>query len=278
MVQPTSSFAFIGAGNMASAIIHGLLHSGLPADRIQVIERTKARVKHWKNKGIQASTNFNESVRSCDVILFCVKPQAMQEVVRAARPFIGKQSISISIAAGVRLAQIRHWLDLETNTPREIIRCMPNTPSLVGRGVTGVYASESFPAEKKKLVQEILACIGEVVWVARESDLDVVTALSGSGPAYVFQFMQAMISAGTSLGLSDKCAKNLVLHMVGGATHMALAAESNLLELERQIRSAGGTTDAACSVLAAGGFQQTIVEAVYAAYRRSIEIAGTNTT
>ncbi len=267
----TPEIAFVGAGNMAGSIIGGLLESGYPASHIraadpfpQGLERLRARAP------IRTTGDNAEAVRGADVVILAVKPQVMAQVCTDLAPVLsGSGALVISIAAGISIDSLLGWLGRET----PIVRCMPNTPALLGCGATGLYATESVSAEQRAHAARILEAVGIVEWVPAEADLDAVIAVSGSGPAYFFLFMEAMIDEGTRMGLDRETATRLAQQTALGAARMALEDEADLVELRRRVTSPGGTTQAAIASFEAAGLRQTVENAMQAAVDRAVEMA-----
>src|SRR5690606_5818789 len=214
------SLAFIGGGNMASALATGLAGRVLPADRIHVIEVNEAAHDAWRARGVSVASAPDDRLADSKVWVYAVKPQVMREVVEQTRPFL-RDTLVISIAAGVRSDTLAKWLGSQQTPWQRLVRCMPNTPSLIGAGSSGLVAGPAVGEADRALAGQLLAAVGEVVWVDSDAALDAVTALSGSGPAYVFQFLQALIDGGRALGLSADQARTLALATLRGATRLA---------------------------------------------------------
>ncbi|MEW6132555.1 MAG: pyrroline-5-carboxylate reductase [Pseudomonadota bacterium] len=263
----TNSISFIGGGNMATAIIGGLLADGTPAASIEVVDvsgDTCARLT--RQFGVKACTAPAEA-QLAGVIVLAVKPQQLPEVAKQLAPRLRGQLV-VSIAAGVRLADLVRWL----GGYARIVRAMPNTPAMVGAGISGLFAGEALEEADRSAAESILRAVGAVVWVGDEGELDWVTALSGSGPAYVFHFIEAMEEAGIKGGLSGEVARRLALHTVFGAAKLALEAGEDPAVLRAKVTSRGGTTERALASLDADGFIDMIARAVNAAAARSKEL------
>ncbi len=272
--------AFIGGGNMASALIGGLLQTKIATaatadaetelrpELIHVVDAhapTLSRVQsQW---GVQTSLVIDDQIRNCDVIVFAVKPQNMREVIDQCAPFIEKQLL-ISVAAGVRAETIASRL----NAYRKIVRAMPNTPALIGLGMSGLFALDAVSEDEKNLAQMILAAVGETLWVDQESLIDAVTAVSGSGPAYVFYFIEAMQAAACELGLSPAQAQSLALATFNGAAQLAKQSEESIASLRERVTSKGGTTYAALTSMEQSAVKPAIVLAIKAAALRGQEL------
>jgi pyrroline-5-carboxylate reductase len=259
---------FIGGGNMASALIGGLLRNGHSAADLVVVEpAADQRNRLAKRFGVTTFARATGPALDCDVVVIAVKPQQMHEAATAMAPNLRGQLV-ISVAAGIRAADLSRWLDGH----RRIVRCMPNTPALIGEGVTGLAGSADLSSEDRQAAETILGAVGQTVWVDHESLLDAVTAVSGSGPAYVFYFMEAMHQAALGLGLNDQQARQLTLATFTGAARLAAQSQESPAELRERVTSKGGTTAAALSVMGEHEVQQHIVQALAAAQKRSVEL------
>ena len=210
---------FIGGGNMASAMIGGLLRLGtLTSAHIRVVEIDDEGRRRFVNTGVQVfEAATRQAIEGCDVIVLAVKPQQLKDVAARIAPLLSSQII-LSIAAGIRLTTLEKWLK---NAPCTLVRAMPNTPALIGAGITGLCSAAPLTDAQRRAVENIMSATGSFVWVGRESEMDAVTAISGSGPAYVFYFMESLIEAGVKLGLSNEIAKKLALETFGGASKLA---------------------------------------------------------
>lgn len=263
-----STIAFVGGGNMAVALIGGLRDAGVPAAALRAVEiQPEARAALVQRFGVQASADPAEVLPGADVIVLAVKPQQLAAVCRSIAPLVG-QSLVLSIAAGIRTADLSRWLGGHTR----IVRAMPNTPALVRAGITGVYAMPEVPAAQRAQAEGVLKAVGEVVWVADERAIDAVTAISGSGPAYVFHFMEGLIAAGEQLGLDPEAARRLTLQTVAGAARLALDSPESPALLRARVTSPNGTTQAALESFAASDLVGAIARAVQAADRRAAEL------
>lgn len=262
---------FIGAGNMATALAGGMIAKGIRPARIWMSDPSGDRLDevHQLHKVHVTDDNSNVVSRS-DVLVLAVKPQVMQAVCDAIRDDVqARQPLIISIAAGITVANLVDWLG-----PVPVVRCMPNTPALVQAGATGLYAAANVSDAQKDLSREILASVGLTCWFDAEADLDAVTAVSGSGPAYFFLMMEAMIDAAISLGLDATTARQLVLQTAWGASQLAITSEEGPDVLRERVTSPGGTTAAALSVLESGDYRQLVEKALAAARQRSEELSG----
>ena len=261
--------AFIGAGNMAASLIGGLRAKGLDATQIRASDpgdETRARVN--AEHGIEVFADNAEAIQGADVIVMAVKPQAMKAVCEAIRPSLKPNQLVVSIAAGITCASMNNWLG-----DQPVVRCMPNTPALLRQGVSGLFATGQVTAEQREQAQELLSAVGIALWLNEEQQLDAVTAVSGSGPAYFFLLIEAMTAAGVKLGLPAEIAAQLTLQTALGAAHMAVASDVDAAELRRRVTSPAGTTEAAIKSFQAGGFEALVEKALGAAAHRSAEMA-----
>jgi pyrroline-5-carboxylate reductase len=260
--------AFLGGGNMASALIGGLIAQGFDAASISVIEVSAgARERLAARHPVRVSTAPDAATQESDTLVLAVKPQDM----KAALASLGGGTASklvISIAAGLRLADLSRWLGGHTR----LVRCMPNMPALIGAGITCLYALPAVSADERSRAAHILAAVGEVVWVADEALLDPVTAVSGSGPAYVFWFIEHLAMAGEKLGLASDVARKLAVHTVLGSARLAAQSGEAPGRLREQVTSKGGTTEAALGVFVQERLAERFMRALEAASRRGAEL------
>lgn len=259
--------AFIGGGNMASAIIGGLLASGLPAAAITVVEPLEAARARLAALGVQALPEAGDALRGATLLVWAVKPQHFAAAAAPVAPHIG-DAVQLSLMAGVPCAAIA----AATGSSR-IVRCMPNMPALIARGATGAFTT--LAGDARALAERVLATVGSVLWVEKEELLDAVTALSGSGPAYVFYFLEAMQRAGESLGLTGEQARQLALSTFEGSALLAQQATEKgdtLAALRERVTSKGGTTQAALDVLRAADVAGHFERAMHAAHQRAQEL------
>lgn len=268
----TSRLVFIGAGNMASSIIGGLVSHGYPAQLITATDlHTEQLEKLAQETGINTSTDNTAAVANADAIILAVKPQVMEAVTSPLTHVIANKSpLIISIAAGITVANLLNWMGEDL----PVIRTMPNTPALVQTGATGLFANSAVTAQQKALADTIFSAIGIASWFDQESDLDAVVAVSGSGPAYFFMMMEAMEEAGVKLGLSAESARELTLQTALGAAKLAQASDVSTAELRRRVTSPGGTTEQAIKCFEEGGLRELVDTALQAASKRSKELAG----
>jgi pyrroline-5-carboxylate reductase len=263
--------ALLGGGNMGRALIGGLLRSGTRAERVMVGEHVpEARTALVQELGISATADNAEAVAGAGIVVLAVKPQdarrvllPLAPVLRSARPLL------ISICAGTRVASLEEW----TGGVLPVVRAMPNRPALLGAGVTGMYAPPAVSAAQRRAAEQVMQAVGEVVWVPDEDTVDVVTAVSGSGPAYFFLLAQLMAEAGEQLGLERQAAQRLAAATLYGAGLMAHAPGADLARLRAEVTSPQGTTEAAVRVLEAGDLRGTIARALAAATTRGRELA-----
>lgn len=263
---------------MAASLIGGLVNAGFSAGDIIVAEPDAARRQHL-NTQFQVDTHAdNSATLACDIIVLAVKPQLLKAVCQQLCSKITtqdqKQVLYISIAAGIRSTDIARWLSADRHGELPaIVRCMPNTPALVQCGASGLYANTAVNSQQKQQAEQILQAVGLAIWVDDEQQLDAVTAVSGSGPAYFFLMMEAMQEAGEQLGLSSDTSRQLVLQTALGAARMASVSEFAPAELRRKVTSKGGTTEQAILSLQAANYHQIIQDALRAAHERSIALA-----
>lgn len=260
--------AFIGGGNMSGALVGGLIAAGADAARLRIVEPSaeqRARLaQRFPGVGILAAADA--SLRAAQAVVWAVKPQQFPEAAAQCRDHLG-DALHVSIMAGVRCGAIARHAGA-----RRIVRTMPNTPALIGRGITGLYATAQVGDADRDVADALLAPAGARVWVEREDLLDAVTAVSGSGPAYVFYLAEAMVGAGEQLGLTAAQARELALATIAGAAALAQGSDDALATLRANVTSKGGTTAAAIAVLDAAQVQPRIGEALHAAARRAKEL------
>ncbi|MGH8751260.1 MAG: pyrroline-5-carboxylate reductase [Burkholderiales bacterium] len=256
---------FIGGGNMAQAMLGGLLQQGQPAASLSVVEVSpEARETVRKRFGITAIENLQPG--AADVFVLAVKPQQLRAIAQQLRPLL-KQQLLISIAAGIRCGDVARWLGGYSR----IVRVMPNTPALVRAGISGLYALPAVTREEKQQAETILDAVGATLWLEREEQMDAVTAVSGSGPAYVFYFIETLQQAAQELGFDAAQAKQLALATFSGAVKLALEGE-DVQVLRSRVTSKGGTTEAALKSMDKDGVKDAIKRAIHAAAERSREI------
>ncbi|OBZ81807.1 Pyrroline-5-carboxylate reductase [Choanephora cucurbitarum] len=271
--------AFIGGGNMAEAILGGLYHPsvGHPHTHLRYSEPLEERRHYMMNKypDAMASDDNAAVVDGADIVILAVKPQVLRTVMKDLAPTLHKNKhiLIISIAAGIETEAILRWLDPQ-GYEAPLIRIMPNTPSLIGEGAVGLYATAAVSEEQKKLTERLMGSVSKVLsWVTSESLVDTITGMSGSGPAYFFLMMEAMENAGVAAGLSREESKSLTLQTCLGAARMAMESEDDLATLRRKVTSPHGTTEAAIKSMEAADIRKVIHDAVFAATDRSRELA-----
>ncbi|KRG65757.1 pyrroline-5-carboxylate reductase [Stenotrophomonas humi] len=271
---PDIDIAFIGGGNMARSLIAGLVRRGMPTARIHVAEPVPAlREALAQDFGVQTHSAAADAVVRAGLWLMAVKPQVMREVCASlAAVATQQQPVVVSIAAGITATQLERWL----GGNQSIVRAMPNTPALLGAGVTGLFANAQVSATQRAQAEQVLASAGRTVWIADEARMDAVTAVSGSGPAYVFLLAEAMEAAALEQGLPAEAARTLVLDTVLGAARMLTESGEAPAELRRRVTSPGGTTQAAIETFQAGGFEALTAKAIDAAARRGKELSAAN--
>ncbi len=259
--------AFIGGGNMAGAIMGGLIRQGTPAHLITVVEpfaETADRLR--QTLGINVMAQAESSLSKAKLVVWAVKPQVFKEAAAPVAAFTG-QALHLSVAAGIRTDSICAWLGT-----RQLVRTMPNTPALVGQGMTALFACDGVSPQQKTLVEHVIATTGQYLWVEREQHLDAVTALSGSGPAYVFFFLEAMTEAGMNMGLTQTQAYQLAVATFAGASSLAAASSESPEVLRQRVTSKGGTTYAAITAMENAGVKQAFIAAMQAAEQRAREL------
>jgi pyrroline-5-carboxylate reductase len=260
--------AFVGGGNMARAIIGGLVAKGIRASDIAVVEiDPAARVRLAAEFGVSTLEAAGAELARVDVVVMAVKPQHMRGAATAVAPHIGNPLI-VSIAAGIRIADLSRWMQ----DRKRVVRAMPNTPALVHAGISGLHAPDGVSGDDRQAAEDLLASVGATLWFERESDLDAVTAVSGSGPAYVFYAIEALEQAARELGLPEGASRSLALWTFVGATKLAIERDEEPAALRAQVTSKGGTTERAVEVLEAGHVKANFVAAVKAACERSREL------
>ena len=259
--------AFIGGGNMAAAIIGGLRRGGRPAATLLVVEPDAAR-RAWLGAafGLAAIAAADTALRSAELVVWAVKPQAFREAADAAAPHLGG-ALQLSVMAGIRSDAIARATGSE-----RVVRAMPNTPALIGQGISGLYARPAVDASGRAAVEAVLAATGRTLWVETEADLDAVTALSGSGPAYVFYFAEAMVRAAVAMGLTPAQGRELALATFAGASALARGSDEPLETLRERVTSKGGTTHAAIAALESAGVDTAFMRALEAARVRAREL------
>jgi len=266
----TATIAFIGGGNMASSLIGGLVEQGYAPASIRVSEPLEEARQRLKDSfGVVTFADNGAACAAADVVVLAVKPQVMKQVATALAPHLSHRPVVVSIAAGIPVQALQDWLGAEM----PIVRCMPNTPALVHMGATGLYASPRVTSAQKSLSSDLFAAVGEIAWLEQEADIDAVTALSGSGPAYFFLLIEAMEKAGIAQGLSPETARLLTLQTALGAATMAAQSDVDAAELRRRVTSPAGTTERAINTFLAGDLPRLVADAMAAAQIRAREMA-----
>lgn len=266
---------FIGSGNMAYSLIGGLTATGVAGNNIWVSDPDADKTAQLASQfETNTASNNHSLVEAVDIVILAVKPQQLAEVCADIAPVTQKtQPLVISIAAGIPSSAIENWLCTEDKQIVALVRCMPNTPALVQSGATALYANNQVNDEQKTLSESILRAVGLTLWLNKESDMDAVTALSGSGPAYFFLVIEALEKAGTALGLDEQTARLLSIQTAFGASKMALESDDSPEVLRKKVTSPGGTTEKAIGILQDGQLEALFAKALIGAKERSIELA-----
>ena len=267
----TKKIGFIGGGNMANSLISGLIASGHSAQQIWVSDSDQEKLSSLAtNMHINTSATNDALIAEVDVVVLAVKPQLIAAVIKNSKATFDKaNNLLVSIAAGINQESLSKWLGED----KAIVRCMPNTPALVQTGATGLHANRNVTDEQRDLAENIMRSVGISVWVENESELDAVTAVSGSGPAYFFLLMEAMEKAAVELGLTEHTAQLLIEQTALGAAKIALESSESPGELRARVTSPGGTTEQAIKTFNQGDLTGLVSKAIQAAHSRSIELA-----
>lgn len=263
MTQP--KIAFIGAGNMARAIIGGLLAEGFAPTDLIASGPNPDKLADLAAQGLQVTSDNSAAATAAQVVILAVKPQLLKAVAQALVPALSHRPLIISVAAGITTTSLTSWL----GQGQAIVRSMPNTPSQLRLGATGAFANANVNAAQRQLSERILGAVGKLLWVEEEAQINAVTAVSGSGPAYYFLFMEAMIAAGVAQGLTPETARALTLQTALGAAQLALNSPVDVAELRRRVTSPKGTTEAAIQVFEDQGLRTTVAEAMAACSARA---------
>ena len=267
MATPGKHIAFIGGGNMASAIVGGLLKQGMSPAQIQIIEPLEEqRAKLRQQFGVEVHDAPGLTLSGAGLVVWAVKPQTFKDAALQTR-FHTKNALHLSVAAGIRSDSIARWLGTQ-----RIVRSMPNTPALVGQGMTALFARDAVTADDRTLVEQVIATTGEHVWLDDEAHLDAVTALSGSGPAYVFYFIEAMVQAGVDMGLTKAQARKLAVGTFSGSSALVKASDEAPEVLRSRVTSKGGTTYAAITSMEQDNVKNLFMRAIHAAKQRAREL------
>jgi pyrroline-5-carboxylate reductase len=266
----STKIGFIGAGNMANSLIRGLIAKGAAPENIWAsdLDTSKLEVLQ-KGCGITPASS-KQLADNVDLVVLAVKPQVMPDVCKAlAVDLANRPVLLISIAAGITTAHLQKWFGASA----AIVRCMPNTPALVGMGASGLYANAKVSAQQKQLAENVISAVGFTAWVDKDSDIDSVTAVSGSGPAYFFLFMEAMQDTAKEMGLSEELARALTYHTAAGAAALAQHSDADIASLRHNVTSPGGTTEQAILQFETGDLRGLVSKALKAARSRSVELA-----
>ncbi|HIG64152.1 MAG TPA: pyrroline-5-carboxylate reductase [Methyloprofundus sp.] len=267
----TKKIGFIGGGNMAHSLISGLIGSGHSAQQIWVADADENKLSSLASSmHVNTSATNDALISAVDVVVLAVKPQVIAEVIQASKASFNKADVLlVSIAAGINQQSLSKWVGAD----KAIVRCMPNTPALVQTGATGLHANKNVNEEQHDLAENIMRSVGIAVWVENESELDAVTAVSGSGPAYFFLLMEAMEKSALELGLSQHTAQLLIEQTALGAARIALESNESPGTLRNRVTSPGGTTEQAIKTFEQGGFTELVKQALQAANDRSISLS-----
>ena len=267
----THKIAFLGAGNMAGAIMKGLIEQGFPRENLSASTSRSESAKQIERRfGINATNDNLEALKGASIVVLAVKPATMKTVCIELAGHVQTRQLIISLAAGIKIAALQRWL---AGDQLAIIRCMPNTPAALGLAASGLYANDATKDGQRQLADELLNCVGNTIWVDKESLIDSVTAVSGSGPAYFFLMIEAIIHAGTKQGLSQEEARALAVQTALGAATMAATSKQSVTSLRQQVTSAKGTTERALAVLNEGGYSELIDKAIAACRERAEQLS-----
>lgn len=267
---PSGTLAFIGGGNMGRSLIGGLIARGIAPERIVVADPSETvRDGLIADFGIRAATSASDAVQDAALMLLAVKPQVMREVCEALAPAWPADAVAVSIAAGITTGQLDAWLGGQ----RAVVRAMPNTPALLGAGASGLFANPRTTSAQRLLADAVLGAVGISVWLQDEAQMDAVTALSGSGPAYFFLLTEAMQAAAVELGLSEAAARALATQTCLGAGRMLAESGEDAATLRQRVTSPGGTTQAALESFYGDDFSAIVARALAAATRRGAELS-----
>jgi pyrroline-5-carboxylate reductase len=271
-VNVSMNVVFIGGGNMADALIGGMLKSGFATSQLRAVEVDgAARRRLFEKYRVECIAESRGNIRPGEVVVFAVKPQQMQEAAR----FSGLKpnaNLVVSIAAGITLASLGGWLGGPSGAHTKLVRAMPNTPALIGAGVSGLYALPGVSEAERKQAEAILGAVGGTVWIENEALMDAVTAISGSGPAYVFWFIEQLAAAGESLGLPPETCRKLALETVLGSAKLAAQSADSPAALRERVTSKGGTTEAALKAFEEQKLAERFLRAVEAARDRGAQL------
>jgi pyrroline-5-carboxylate reductase len=263
---------FIGGGNMARAIYRGLIESGFPTENIGVVDPSEAAQSAARASGlIRIAESATDADLSADLIVLAIKPQITGIALSPLAHRVSSTATVLSIIAGINSASLANLLGLPNDDA--VVRSMPNTPALVGEGMTGLFSNSDQRAHGRLLAERVMSAVGQCVWVSNESDLDLVTAISGSGPAYFFLFMESLADAAVELGMSPQTAHQLSVQTALGAAKLAQTSDDTLARLRKNVTSPGGTTEQAIKSFEASELRTIVMSATHAAKKRSIELS-----
>lgn len=270
-MSTSPTISFIGAGNMASAIIGGMLDNGFEGADVWVSAPDDSHLQAIRKRfGVSVTTDNRYCAQQADIVILAVKPQVMADVCRDIAPVVqNTRPLMVSIAAGLEVATLDEWL----GGGLPLVRVMPNTPSLVGKGAAGLFANDQVSEKQKTMVETVFSSIGSALWVDEESLLHAVTALSGSGPAYFFLMLEALEEAATDASIPAETARKLAIQTMAGAAEMAARSEHDPAQLKRNVMSPGGTTERAIHTFEDGGLRELVKKAYSAAFSRSEDMA-----
>ena len=273
-ISAPASLAFIGGGNMARSLVGGLVANGRPVSTIHVAEpHAPLREALARDFSVHTHERNADAASQSDVWVFAVKPQVMRQVAEALAPIAqARRPLIISIAAGITSVQLERWL----GGALAVVRAMPNTPALLGAGATGLFANSRVSSGQRELTESLLKATGMTAWMPEETQIDAVTALSGSGPAYVFLLAEAMQAAGEAQGLEPESARALTLQTIHGAARMLVESGDRADVLRQRVTSPGGTTQAALDSFESDGFRSIVARAIAAAASRGVELSSAN--
>lgn len=264
------NITFIGGGNMSACIVGGMIQSNWSPNLITVSDPSLDKLQQLTTKfKVNTTSNNIQAIKDANIVILAVKPQVLKQICQDLKNKINSSTLIVSIVAGITSTTIRKWLD----TKAIIVRTMPNTPALVQEGMTGIFCKEPLSSEQKNAVQGIFSSIGKYIWLTQESELDLVTAISGSGPAYFFLFFESVIKSAVKLGMDQDTAALLVQQTALGSAKMAIKSELSSQELKTNVMSPGGTTEQAINTLESLDFCDNIDQAIQAATKRSQEIS-----
>lgn len=258
---------------MACALASGLIGKRCGAGDVHVIDINESVLDKWRGKGARVALKPDAALSERHIWVFAVKPQVLRETVASCKPFLRPETLVVSIAAGISSDTIANWLGEPGKPWTRLVRCMPNTPALIAAGATGMLALSGVRDDDKELAQQLFSAVGQITWVESDKQLDAVTALSGSGPAYVFLFLDALIEGAIKLGLSAQQARVLALATLEGSTQLAAQSSETPATLRERVTSKGGTTAAALDVFNRQKFSAVVQQAMQAAYDRAAELS-----